>query len=513
MILPPAMRKAPWAVLVSSALLAVLVRSGLSADDPAAGADPAKLKSASETKPGVDPAVAPAEPPATRAEPGDSAARISPAEAAATVDTREFLRSCGIDDSHFDRLQDGRPINDDENETLMRIMFRMRDFPATHVQRWAARDFDLAKIQAGPEANRGQMFSIRGRVTHVRLFKPLPEVAERFELPHYYQCELQLAGGAPAIVLTETIPKAWEHDQAVDYRASAAAIFLKLAEAEPRPSRPVFLAPRLAWHPPTVLGELGMDVGLLDNLEDQKPLTGRDHETFYRVLAAVKRAKPRALLKAAREELKAAGQEAFSVVPLFNYPQTQRGRLVVLRGVARRVIKIAVDNPEEQARFGLDHYYELALFTDDSQGNPLVFCVPGIPQGMPTGQGAGFGEEVEVAGFFLKSWSYRAQPAEEAPEPRPGSVSRRLAPLLIGQEPVWHPLQKPAPNLLWQGVVGAVFAAAALTLWFVVWQYNRRDEEARRKFRTLHGEGLTKIALDRIDQASPGEDQTDTESS
>jgi hypothetical protein len=53
-------------------------------------------------------------------------------------------------------------------------------------------------------------------------------------------------------------------------------------------------------------------------------------------------------------------------------------------------------------RFGLDHYYLIELFTNDSQGNPLTFDVRELPPGFPqTGQ---LYEPVCIAGFTAALW-------------------------------------------------------------------------------------------------------------
>ncbi len=63
------------------------------------------------------------------------------------------------------------------------------------------------------------------------------------------------------------------------------------------------------------------------------------------------------------------------MVPLFNEPASQRGRLVLLSGSARDVLRVDVPDRDIQERFGIRHYYQVHLFTDDSQGNSLIICV------------------------------------------------------------------------------------------------------------------------------------------
>ena len=193
----------------------------------------------------------------------------------------------------------------------------------------------------------------------------------------------------------------------------------------------------------------------------------------------------RLLLEAAYPELLAPSHE-FSVAPLFTQPQRQYGRLVSLRGTCRRAIRIPVDDPDVQKRFGIKHYYEMQVFTDDSQGNPVTFCVRELPAGMP--QGEKIYVEIRVAGFFFKTWTYhiplsaerRKQilarvPAEKHPLIDWEKYERFPAPLLIGRAPVWvRPVTQANP---FYGIVaGSMFTAALLLVCFAVWTTSRSDE-------------------------------------
>jgi hypothetical protein len=401
---------------------------------------------------------------------------------------RDLLRRYGVDDSQFDRLRDGRPVGDDENELLLKVMFWLRSFSLASIERWARDDWTLAELVKQCEANRGQIFPLVGRVTLVEVRRPVPEVVDRFELERYYRAEFVLADGQPAVVFTRNVPKPWQEGAEVDARAGAKGMFLKLAGADRDRPVPVFVAPRIAWHPENLLGNLGMDVGLFDHVENRKGLTGHDREAFYQMLAAVGRAKPGQLLRQADQELKEAdqtlkrtdedGNEYCSVVPLFNDAENQHGRLVVLSGTARRTVRIVVKDADVTERFGIKHYYEMAVFTDDSDGNPLVFCVRELPKGMPTGDGPRYGEHVRVAGFFFKTWGYRVQQADRSPQSGQGPGFRRqLAPLLIGRQPTWYPQRAPVTSPMAATIAGGLFVLVLLGIWLAVWRYGRSDKQ------------------------------------
>jgi hypothetical protein len=256
----------------------------------------------------------------------------------------------------------------------------------------------------------------------------------------------------------------------------------------------------MAWHPDTPLGNLGMDVGLLDQVDQRRHLTSKDRECFYQMLNAVGRAEPGSLVRRAKAQLRGTGQEQYSVVPLFNDAANQHGRLVCLRGVTRRLIRIPVGDPDVVERFGIDHYYEMALYTEDSQENPLWFCLRDLPEGMPTGDGPRYAEEVQVAGFFMKTWAYRSQETrdEAGGDQRPRV---RLAPLLIGRRPIWYPEQPPERNTTAAAIAGGLFVLALLGIWIGLWHYGRSDRKFHeRTIAKTHaldaGLSLNEIGLD-----------------
>jgi hypothetical protein len=218
--------------------------------------------------------------------------------------------------------------------------------------------------------------------------------------------------------------------------------------------------------------------------------TPADREAFYQMLAAAGRAKPGQLFREAEQELSKTprhwrwtdpeGQQQYSVVPLFNDPASQRGRLVELLGTARRVEKILVSDPDIVARFGIDHYYQVSLFTDDCQGNPLTFCLRELPKGMPYGNLPRYGEAVRAAGFFFKTWSYTVLKASDAaPMPGDSKTRRQLSPLLIGDTLQWYPVAKPSHNTFAGALIGGVCLIGTAIIWLAIWQSRRRELQRR----------------------------------
>jgi len=392
---------------------------------------------------------------------------------------RDLFDLQGIDQSHFDLLSDGTPWQHGENETLLKIIYRLnRSFPLTSVEGWCLGSPRPAALAEDPDAYRGEIFRLSGRVTSVEVLRPAPEERKRFELDEYYRLGFLLGDDEqPAVVFARTIPKAWKQGEPNHARAGAFAVFLKLGSGAEAP-QPVFAASRVAWYPPTRLGDLGFDVGLLDDLPPRSRLTERTRECFYQMLAAVGRSRPGELLAEAANQLRKAGKDYFSVVPLFNQPVSQQGRLVVLSGSAREVTLVRVGDEDILARFGIDHYYQVFLFTDDSQGNPLVFCVRELPDGMPMGEGAQYREYVTVAGFFFNTWAYRNRRTGAASTPQ---EEWQLAPLLIGRDLKWHPREKPARSAYPGAIAGGLFVLALLGVWLALWRYSRGDERFHRE--------------------------------
>jgi hypothetical protein len=440
---------------------------------------------------------------------------------------RDLFELQGIDQSHFQWLTDGTPWQQNENETLLKVMYRLhRSFRPVQVDSWSLGEPQPAELARDPDAYRGEIFRLAGRVVSLEVLRPVREVARRFELNEYYRCEFLLGEEEHlAVLFAHTIPEAWKGHDSIDARAGAFAVFLKLAGDEPRKPVPVFVASRAAWYPPTRLGNLGFDYGLFDELRagktpqgegpgprPRKPrrlkdlrLTRRNRECFYQMLAAVGRTEPGALLAEANQRLQRAGEERFSVVPLFNRPLEQQGELVVLSGTARQVIPVRVSDADVVARFGIDRYYHIVLFTEDSRSprggpgrNPLVFCVRELPEGMPRGEGPGFGEHVTVAGFFFNRWAYRNRRRTDAAALR---EEWQLAPLLIGRDLLWHPRKQPAANPYLGAIAGGLFVLALVGVWLALWRYGRGDRQFHdrtiaRKYALSSEASLDAIGLD-----------------
>jgi hypothetical protein len=462
---------------------------------------------------------------------------VSSAASEAEVDTdgrhgefQQLLTFAGWDAERLAKLGDGQPLSDEQREELLGLLRRLKTFDAAELAEWARTDVDFPAIADLPNEHRGELIKLAGRVQQVSRRTLPPDVAARLELPAYVECQLAVDdGGGVATIITARIPNAWTEMEPLDELATASGVFVKRLPAEGEKSAALFISPDVAWHPHEVrepyvlfgqslLGVFGMDVGLLDTIEQRRSIKATEREAFYQMLDATGRAGANQLIRSALGNLEAVGREwsaeagriralagqssgaaddaerkrlilaqeverrvgdgRYSVAPLFNDPENQVGRLVALEGVARRAVRIDVGTMADgtpsdvRRRFGIDHYFELELFTDDSQNNPVVFCVRELPPGFPTGES--IREPVRVAGFFFKSWSFRSRRAGEVvPDGGAAVGTRQFAPLLVGRGPIWLQTPSPAGTSRMGLIVGGLFVVLIAAIWAAIWWFGR----------------------------------------
>jgi hypothetical protein len=407
-----------------------------------------------------------------------------------------FLASKGI--ARHDRavLVEPGPWTDDKQRMLVRVMARMAAPPAL-VDSWRSDAEPVAAAGTSP-AIEDRFVRIRGRATFVAPWELPPGIAELAGRSTFDLVRVVDERGAVVDVVTPRAARAWKRWNPIDEPATVIGLPLTPGSA-PQPVAPGAVAPwpppppdlvvaalDVEWHPPTPLGRLGMDYGLFDDVVDDRRLEPGDADAFWAAMAAVRRATPAGIARAA-----GGTTDVIQLIdPSRKWFARHRGEPVVIEGVARRATRIAVE-PDRRGGAG-DHYWELVVFVDTpplqvdgriQDRYPVVCCVPSLPAGMPSGEG--ISERVRVPGFAFKRYSYPLQDALVSSSQGDVEIKgeRRSTPLVIGPGVEWSPPPTPAglSNLLFgvfAAVLGGLTALAVYATWFA-----RREAVRRRRLR------------------------------
>jgi len=165
-----------------------------------------------------------------------------------------------------------------------------------------------------------------------------------------------------------------------------------------------------------------------------------------------------------------------SVAPLLVQPEKETGQLVLVEGIARRVVRIVVDSKSASEIPGaLEAYYEIEVFTPHSnklRNLPVVCCVAELPDGFP--QGDEIREPVRLAGMFFKSWVYTTRQPSQAFETA-GGRQRVFAPIVLGRQPVWLQDSSTNPKNPWAIWGGVAFLLGLAILGVALARLARRD--------------------------------------
>ncbi|MBR0236679.1 MAG: hypothetical protein IJQ39_01170 [Thermoguttaceae bacterium] len=419
----------------------------------------------------------------------DSASDLDPesnAEQIKPIDSLyQLWNTMGISESQWEQFTDGEAWNPAQNNFTAQLLYTAKRFPLDFILPWVQSSQAAADMLDGKDvqdeekkdiafelrafnrnSQRGALYHLEGTAEAIESVSLIPELQTRFEMDSLYFVAVKLNTGHRALIITSVIPQKWKTGASVSYPVSADAYFLKYGPLDKQADKPrhsYFIASRIAWHPNTPLGNLGMDYGLFDDL-DTKPLQGRkipfptdctlnerNRECFYQELAAVKRAldpkkfaEIKKLAITQRDEVwnmrdprktMTVERQSYPVEALFNNPIAQRGNLFWLTGRARRIVAIPVESPDIRARFGIEQYYNIYIFTPDSADNPIVINVLELPEGVQTGDGAGFGVDLSVPCFMFNTWMYRR--ADEAK-----GHAYQLAPLLFAPKAIKYETPK-----------------------------------------------------------------------
>ncbi len=153
----------------------------------------------------------------------------------------------------------------------------------------------------------------------------------------------------------------------------------------------------------------------LEVIDDQAMgLRVSEADTYYRVLAHVSRLDDRFLEKHSRTDV--------LYVNLLRNPDLYRGKLITIRGSARRITKMQVG----KNRYGVKEAYEAWVLTPDSGSDPIRIVTTQIDPRLPLGEKVAV--DVEATGYFLKLYSYASQGGQHQ---APLILAARLQPSVV----------------------------------------------------------------------------------
>ncbi|MEX0819541.1 MAG: hypothetical protein WD070_08100, partial [Pirellulaceae bacterium] len=337
-----------------------------------------------------------------------------------------------IDDSQLAGFADGEPLGIQDEETVRRILYSMPRMPLSDLDRWAQPTENLSALLSAPNDHRADTFLIRGRTTRIERVAILPEAIERLGFEHYFRVHADIDASPHAAVLCcREIPDAWASGHVLGEPIRAYGLFLKLGAGDASRTEFAFATPHIGWLPSepnattgvtadlAYLASLGMDISLFDDVRplNRKPVTQADRECFYQLLATFG--------KADADAARSHTSRPVELAPLLQQPETQHGRLMIVRGTARRAMLIRVDDQDIRERFGIDHYYQIDIFIRlgdqvvrlGKQGDaesptftnsyPVTVCVLQLPPDLP--EGTDIREEVSIPAACFKLWAYRSR--------------------------------------------------------------------------------------------------------
>jgi hypothetical protein len=259
-----------------------------------------------------------------------------------------------------------------------------------------------------------------------------------------------------------------------------------------------FAANRIAWYPAEpepkqhigpdqlALAAMGLDWGLMEQVREGngKPISDADSEPFYQLLEIAGRPEAESLW---------SKSQPIDLVRLLGKSEAHIGQIVTVRGICRRIIRVAVDDPDIRARHGLDHYYELDMFLPlgetsirlgkDPTGekNPVyynTFPATLIARELPPGieEGENLYEQLEAPAVFFKVWMFRSSYTDTYNKFQP-------APMFITTVP--KDVHELRPNHWVSNViVGGSMGLAVLVLIGVYWWFQRADKKHRASIRS-----------------------------
>lgn len=406
-------------------------------------------------------------------------ARAAAAQPIPGLPLETFLADRGIDVAGRADLAAAGGWSDAKQTCLIRVLARL-SAPEELVAGWRR---EAAEFGTAPPPIADRLVLVRGRATYVAPRTLPPDQARLAAQPQIDLVRVESESGRLVDIACVAAPRRWARWQPLDEPVEVLGLPLAagsgpVADEPPTGGRPwpaaeavdFLAAVAVTWRPRTPLGELGMDYGLFAPVVDGGRLQAGDRAAFYALLEAAGRA--------AAGAIEAAAGPPADIVPLIDPGQKwfpdRRGDPVTVRGVVRRVTRIAVDEQPRRDQIGADHYWELFVFVPtpplsvygrEQDDYPIVCCVRALPAGFPTGDQVS--EIASVSGFTFKRYGFPLNDIQ-----RKGL--RLETPLLVGRAPVWNPRPTAAGLsgvLFW--VFAGLSAAVGLAVIAGVWNLSR----------------------------------------
>lgn len=134
-------------------------------------------------------------------------------------------------------------------------------------------------------------------------------------------------------------------------------------------------------------------------IRDHTHVRGAESNAWFNLFEVLDKADSAALAK------QSLGRVGF--VQLFEQPAHYRGKLVTVRGVAKRAFNMKAPKND----VGIDGYHQIWLFPQGGPMSPIVVCALEVPDGfpnsrLPEGKFKNISAEIEATGFFFKNWAY-----------------------------------------------------------------------------------------------------------
>lgn len=408
----------------------------------------------------------------------------------------EIFERFDIGASQLENFFSGQPLTPSEEDVLIKILYRFPRLGLDNLQRWRQQKFAFDQLAAAPADHRGQIFHLKGRAQRVERKALLAEQKELFEFDHYYLVSLALDDSPYlAQIATRKIPQAWPINVQFDEPTAADALYLKLGDESHDPPVLIFAAGSLGWYPDhsresdhigpahLALAKLGLDLSLWDDIRTSSDhaLTANDREAFYQLLHVLGHSDSANLKPEA---------SSLNLVALLEKPQTHFADIMPVEGVARRVMRIAVNDADIKSRFGIDHYYEIDLFLslgdaslrfhdpqkDKAKTGPTYrnsFPATLIARELPAGlaEGENVHQRIRADGVFFKTWAYRSSYTGQFNQLQP-------APLFITRRPQIVATTSNA-NWLTGTLVTAAFTLGLAVILILTFVYSRSDRASR----------------------------------